>query len=104
LIEVRLIDVRDLRDPRAGGEALLRLRQTAKFKDKPLHVAADAIERGIDLPAYATDIPLYPGDESSVAATVATRQQELRDRAARGDKYAISMLKGEAFHEPSDGE
>jgi hypothetical protein len=96
-------DIRDLRDPIAHGAALMRLRQTAKFKDKPLSVVSDALDKGIGLPTYATAIPLYPGDETMVKETTKTRQQELRDRAARGDKYAISMLKGEAFHEPGDG-
>lgn len=85
---------RDLRDPKKMGEVMDTLRR--KFPHLKPSIRADML--------VLEEIDPYPGDESMVTLTAATRQQELRDRAARGDKYAISMLNGEAYHEPSDGE
>lgn len=85
---------RDLRDPIKMGEVMDALKREFPHSSPS--------ERANLLPKFSIDP--YPGDESMVTLTAATRQQELRDRAARGDKYAISMLNGEAYHEPSDGE
>jgi N-acetylglucosamine kinase-like BadF-type ATPase len=79
---------RDLRDPQAIGDEILRLRE--QYPGEPAHGLADYIdENNVQLrsPAYQT----------TIGAQQALRyQQELKQRAADGDKFAISLLNGNA--------
>lgn len=86
-------DIRDQRDPTALGQALIDFKgaDTAYPNTNPMSVLHDSLERGGIL-YRGEQIPNYDPSETMVQSTVRTRQQELRDRAARGDKYAISML------------
>jgi hypothetical protein len=85
-------DMRDLRDPGELGKRL------TMFPD-----VAPTLRGVADSGLYEIEnCPKYDGSESSVTQTVRDYQQELQTRAATGDKYAISMLAGEAFVEGNE--
>ena len=86
-------DKRDLRDPEALGEALLRMRDS-RADCQTLSQAQDVFERaGMTVPDYDPT----PPDHSAL------RYAELRDRAAGGDKFAAALLNGgSAAEEPVD--
>lgn len=84
----RMNDTRDLRDPQKLGEFLLR----NKRPNRPLSFVADETLTG----EYPKVIPNYPQDESLATITAREYLQELTERAANGDRYAESMLRGEA--------
>jgi hypothetical protein len=77
-------DTRDLRDPHWIGENIKTLKE---YGHAPTYRAAYESEH-----FKARTMPNYPQDESM--GTVAAREyrQELEDRAAAGDKYAVSAL------------
>lgn len=85
--------MRDLRDPQKLGEAMLE-----HMKSHPGSRMTDEWPAGHALPIVSN----YPQDESTVTSTVRQYRKELEERAAQGDRYAISMLMGVAYEEPSD--
>ena len=83
-----MIPERDLRDPQALGDEILRLRK--QHPDEPASFLADYIdENNIALRS--------PAHHRTIGETQALRyQQELKQRAADGDRFAISLLNGNA--------
>ena len=77
---------RDLRDPQAIGEEIIRLRG--------FHPKSTASERADYYFAERVEIPTYDRDETVGTIQAKRYRQELRERAANGDKYAISLLNG----------
>lgn len=78
-------------DPIHVGHALKALRE--RYPDKPMHELADMIEWD--------DAPM--AEQSTVGMETAKKYQaELLERSKNGDKYAMSMLNGNAFDEPGD--
>lgn len=86
--------LRDLRDPAKMGEEMEAIRQGRLANGMaPLTASARA-----DL-LESLAIPDFRHDDSVIRETVEAYQEELQIRAAAGDKYALSMLNGEAFNE-----
>lgn len=88
-------DRRDLRDPQKMGEKLL----AARAEKDALGVRwkmSDIYDSG------RWDIPNYDSSETLGSLTAQEYRRELEERAAAGDRYAASMLKGQAYEEPSD--
>ena len=75
------------------------LAQRTADVDQPLSYWARIIEKQVNEIKNVT-IPDYPQDESMATVTAREYRQELQERAAEGDKYAASMLKGEPNDEP----
>ena len=75
-----------LADPEVVGSAIQN-----RPRDMSASEAADAI-------AWEAQ-PHVPTGESTVTGTARAYREELEARAAQGDKYAQSMLSGEAFNE-----
>lgn len=89
--------MRDLRDPQILGEHMQRLRGYANEHNlsRSFHEVADAVR--------AAKIADYSHTELLSTITAKEYQQELQEKAARGDRYAKSMLeRGEPGDEPVD--
>lgn len=77
-------DIRDKRDPIALGKAL----------DQKRHGFVTIKGRAdyLDSPSGRLEIPDYDPGESMVVETAKKHRAELEERAANGDRFAISML------------
>lgn len=75
---------RDMRDPNALGKRVL---QHAMHGELPLAEVADLVDAG-----DGGTVRDYDSGELSGTRTAAKYRAELEERAARGDKFAISML------------
>lgn len=76
-------DIRDKRDPIALGS---RLTSVSRPPGTILEIA-DAVDDGL-----GTKVPDYDPGESMVTETAKRYRAELEERAANGDRFAISML------------
>lgn len=84
--------MRDCRDPQQLGSSLL---SDPRRYGQRLSAFYDLYED------YFLTFPNYPKHESLATVTVRERKEELGSRAAAGDKYAASVLKGEVNDDPS---
>ena len=90
-------DNRDLRDPRLLGKEILMHR--AEYPWAKFSALVHELERDGDLIMVGN----YPQDESLGKRAAREYQKEHQERAEAGDKYAISLLKGEPNDEPLSG-
>lgn len=84
-------------DPQAVGEWLLSQRE--RYRDmKPFEPSFSELA---DLIPWDS-LPEVDKNDSMGTRTAEVYRSELRERAATGDRYAASMLEGEAYDEPGD--
>lgn len=88
-------DTRDMRDPQALGNALLKTigRKRHRSKQPDRMTAAKVYDKSAI--AGDMDVPDYAPDESIATLAARAYRDELETRAMHGDKYAVSMLKGD---------
>lgn len=79
-------------DPQIVGELLLKARE--EYPDVPLHILADGIPWN--------EIPEIDKTMTLGKQQAREHQAQLELRALSGDRYAMSMLEGQAFSEPAD--
>lgn len=77
-------------DPQAIGERMLEARK--KFPTHKFSVIADAVLS----PKALGDLPRF---NSNFIDHAATRRQELEERAAQGDRFAVALLEGATLAE-----
>lgn len=79
-------DRRDLRDPQAIGEALLKTRSYVQFKGLPLSRIQNILENDM------RDLPTVDRSYSVGRDTARSYRRELQESAARGEVESARML------------